>query len=55
MHTPLLATTICSVANISSTTLAVDDKLCAAFIWDARSDPSLNKYLDAGIYCISTL
>ena len=33
----------------------VDDKLCAAFIRDARSDPSLNKHLDADIYCISTL
>ena len=33
----------------------VDDELCAAFIRDARSDPSLNKHLDADIYCISTL
>ena len=33
----------------------VDDKLCAAFIRDARSDPRLNKHLDADIYCISTL
>ena len=33
----------------------VDDKLCTAFIRDARSDPCLNKHLDADIYCISTL
>ena len=33
----------------------VDDELCAAFIWDARSDPHLNKHLDDDIYCISAV
>ena len=33
----------------------IEDQLCAAFIRDARSNPTANQHLQDDIYCIATL
>ena len=34
---------------------SIEDQLCAAFIRDARSNPTANQHLQDDIYCIATL
>ena len=33
----------------------IEDQLCAAFIRDAKSNPTVNQHLQDDIYCIATL